>query len=190
MILLVDNYDSFTYNLAQYIAEFEEVKILRNDDENLIQEAKKADRIVLSPGPGEPKDAGKMEQLLREIGKTKPILGICLGHQAIGEVYGAKVVRAKEIRHGKVSLMRKIDCLIFQNLPEEIEIMRYHSLIVNKENLPESILPLGFSLDDEEMMAMHIADSEIYGLQFHPESIGTPWGKQMIQNFLTVKTAF
>ncbi|EMG28965.1 anthranilate synthase component II [Listeria fleischmannii 1991] len=186
MILLVDNYDSFTYNLAQFINEFAEVDVIRNDALDLVERAEAASGIVLSPGPGRPKEAGQIETLIQSFSGKKPILGICLGHQAIGEVFGANVAQANEIRHGKISLMKRQESELFQGLPETFEIMRYHSLIVEKTSLNKQLQSLGQATDDQEMMAMKVVDKPIYGLQFHPESIGTPYGKLIIRNFVEI----
>lgn len=185
MILLVDNYDSFTYNLAQFASEYSEIVVKRNDAADLEATAQKAQAIIFSPGPGYPKNAGRMEDLIRRYVGKKPMLGICLGHQAIGEVFGARVVLAKKIRHGKVSLMRQTkQNKIFAGLPKEIPVMRYHSLILEQDTLPDCLEVLGISKDDDEIMAVKHKDHFIYGLQFHPESIGTPAGKEIIKNFI------
>ncbi|MGX7418718.1 anthranilate synthase component II [Carnobacterium gallinarum] len=187
MILLVDNYDSFTYNLAQYIEEFSEVTVIRNDDPMLLQHAAKATGIVLSPGPGEPKDAGLLLQLIKEFYLYKPLLGICLGHEGIGEVFGAQLEIAKAVRHGKISQLQQMNqSPLFQQIPEYFAAMRYHSLILAKENFPSTLKVLARSTDDEEIMAVQVEGFPVYGLQFHPESIGTPEGKQMIQNFISI----
>ncbi|MBC6309784.1 aminodeoxychorismate/anthranilate synthase component II [Listeria sp. FSL L7-1582] len=188
MILLVDNYDSFTYNLEQYLAEFaDEVVVCRNDAADLMELAASATGIVLSPGPGKPSEAGLLEEVVRRFADKLPMLGICLGHQAIGEVFGGTVSRAGEIRHGKVSMMRQTaGSAIFAGLDEELEIMRYHSLIVEKEAFPEALEVLARSLDDDEIMAMQLRGFPVYGLQFHPESIGTLDGKRMMANFVAI----
>jgi anthranilate synthase component 2 len=186
MILLVDNYDSFTYNLAQMIEPFHELVILRNDDPKLSETAKVADAIIFSPGPGWPADAGSMELLILEYYQTKPMLGICLGHQALAEVFGGRLAVAKEIRHGKESAVRKTpNSLLFKTLPDEFQVMRYHSLVVEKDHMPDSFIIAGVACDDHEVMAMEHEALPIFGMQFHPESIGTPQGEQMIQQFLT-----
>ncbi|MBC1377797.1 aminodeoxychorismate/anthranilate synthase component II [Listeria innocua] len=186
MILLIDNYDSFTYNLEQYLAEFSDVVVKRNDAVDLMEYAALADGIVLSPGPGKPSEAGLLEEVVSKFAKEKPLLGICLGHQAIGEVFGGEVKRAKQIRHGKVSLMRQMSGAIFTNLPKEMPVMRYHSLIVNKNTLPNCLEVLAVATDDAEVMAMKLKNYPVYGLQFHPESIGTNDGKQMMENFIHI----
>ncbi|EUJ17883.1 anthranilate synthase component II [Listeria grandensis FSL F6-0971] len=187
MILLVDNYDSFTYNLEQYLAEYADaVVVRRNDAEDLLDVAARATGIVLSPGPGKPSEAGLLEEVVRRFAKVKPMLGICLGHQAIGEVFGGTVSRARIIRHGKVSTMRQDGGAIFAGLGADLEIMRYHSLIVDKAGFPEELEVLARSLDDAEIMAMQLRGFPVYGLQFHPESIGTADGKQMMGNFVNI----
>ncbi|MBC1434328.1 aminodeoxychorismate/anthranilate synthase component II [Listeria rocourtiae] len=187
MILLVDNYDSFTYNLEQYLAEFAgEIMIRRNDAADLMEMAEVASGIVLSPGPGKPNEAGLLEEVVRRFAKVKPMLGICLGHQAIGEVFGGTVSQAKVIRHGKVSVMHQTAGAIFDGLDVSLEIMRYHSLIVEKVAFPEELEILAKSLDDDEIMAIQLRGFPVYGLQFHPESIGTLDGKRMMANFVAI----
>ncbi|MBC1500821.1 aminodeoxychorismate/anthranilate synthase component II [Listeria weihenstephanensis] len=187
MILLVDNYDSFTYNLEQYLAEYaEEVVVRRNDEVDLMEVAANATGIVLSPGPGKPSEAGLLEEVVRQFADKKPMLGICLGHQAIGEVFGGTVSQADAIRHGKVSNMKQTAGAIFAGLGEELEIMRYHSLIVEKKGFPDTLEILARSLDDDEIMAMQLRGFPVYGLQFHPESIGTLDGKKMMANFVAI----
>ena len=185
MILLVDNYDSFTYNLAQYIGEFDTVEVLRNDDDQLFDVAQKADKIVLSPGPGWPVDAGNMEQLIREFSEKKPLLGVCLGHQAIAEVFGGKLALAKQVMHGKTSIA---DTLVTSDLladvPNAYEIMRYHSIVIS--DMPEGFEVVSKPTDDQEIMMIQHQSLPIYGMQFHPESIGTPNGLKMIENFVTL----
>ncbi|MBC1867211.1 aminodeoxychorismate/anthranilate synthase component II [Listeria seeligeri] len=186
MILLVDNYDSFTFNLEQYLAEFCEVVVKRNDAPDIFAVASEADGIVLSPGPGKPSEAGRLEEIVSRFAKEKPLLGICLGHQAIGEVFGGVVIQAEKIRHGKVSTMRQITGEIFSDLPEEMPVMRYHSLIVDKNKLPADLEVLAVATDDAEVMAMQLKNYPVYGLQFHPESIGTIDGKKMLENFIKI----
>lgn len=183
MILLIDNYDSFTYNLAQYLGTFAEVKVLRNDAENVYQEAQTADALVFSPGPGWPADAGKMESLIKDFAGQKPILGICLGHQAIAESFGGKLGLAKNVRHGKQSpLELQAPSPLFEGIADGVPIMRYHSIVV--EDLPQDFEVTAITSDDHEIMAMQHKTLPIYGLQYHPESIGSPDGLKMIENFV------
>ncbi|CAM3649771.1 anthranilate synthase component II [Cytobacillus oceanisediminis] len=186
MILLIDNYDSFTYNLYQYLGELgEEIKVVRNDQVNL-EEIEKLDpeAIVLSPGPGRPEHAGIMVEVIRNFYKEVPILGICLGHQAIGYAFGAKIEKARKIMHGKVSNLKHNGSQLFQYMPQPINIMRYHSLIIQSGTLPGSFKVLARSMDDNEIMAIKHEAYPLYGLQFHPESVGTDLGKKILENFL------
>lgn len=186
MILLIDNYDSFVYNLYQFIGTINnDIKVIRND-ECTIDDIKQmnVDTIILSPGPGRPSDAGILEDIIREFYKDKKILGVCLGHQAICEVFGGDIIHAPVIMHGKSSriLIDQQDP-IFQGLPQEIEVARYHSLIAKKETLPDVFKIIGKTYDDEIMAVKH-KDYPVYGLQFHPESILTKDGMQIIRQFL------
>ncbi|WP_339171896.1 aminodeoxychorismate/anthranilate synthase component II [Solibacillus sp. FSL R5-0691] len=186
MILLIDNYDSFTYNLFHQIAQFgEEVKIVRNDVMT-VEEIRKLQpkAIVISPGPGEPKDAGIVIDMIRELYKEIPILGICLGHQSIGEAFGATVSRAQNIMHGKTSTLQYEKTGLFTQFDGEVEVMRYHSLIIEKPTLHEDFRVVAASSDDGEIMAIQHVQYPVYGLQFHPESIGTELGTAMISEFL------
>lgn len=190
MILLIDNYDSFTYNLFQYISELDkEVQVVRNDkitiDEirNLEPEA-----IILSPGPGTPEEAGICIDVVKQLDTTFPILGICLGHQAIGVAYGGTVSHATHIKHGKTSMIKHNEDEIFQYLEQPLEVMRYHSLVIKPDTVPVNLQVTATSLDDKEIMAIKHNYLPVYGLQFHPESIGTNTGKQMLANFFaTIK---
>lgn len=186
MILLIDNYDSFTFNLYQYLSELgSEVTTVRNDKISLAQiEQMAPDGIVLSPGPGRPEQAGICVEVIRRFAPEIPILGICLGHQAIGYAYGGSVVRAKKIMHGKVSKMEHSESMLFKNLPQHIEVMRYHSLVIDRNTVPAEIDVLAASIDDHEIMAIKHKHFPVYGLQFHPESIGTNSGKHILKNFL------
>lgn len=186
MILLIDNYDSFTYNLYHQIAQFgEDVKIIRNDAITVEEiRALQPKAIVISPGPGEPKDAGIVIAMIRDLYKEIPILGICLGHQSIGEAFGATVSRAKNIMHGKTSLLQFEETGLFAQFEREVEVMRYHSLIIEKQTLHEDFRIVATSADDGEIMAIQHKQYPVYGLQFHPESIGTELGKDMISMFL------
>ncbi len=186
MILLIDNYDSFSYNLYQLIGEINpDIKVIRNN-ELTIEEIEKLNpqALIISPGPGKPKDAGICEDLIRYFAGKKPILGICLGHQAVCEVFGAKITYAKEIMHGKTSDI-KIDTNspLFKNMPEAITVARYHSLAADIDTIPGE-LKITAKTDDNIVMAVQHTKYPVYGLQFHPESILTPAGKTIAENFL------
>lgn len=185
MIALIDNYDSFTFNLYQYLSEFAETKVFRND-EITVEELKKLNPsgIVISPGPGVPKDAGVSIEIIKKLGNKIPILGICLGHQSIAEAYGGKVVRANEIFHGKTSKIQIKGKEIFEGIPRKLDVMRYHSLIVDQASLPNEIEVIAHTVDSNDIMAIRHKEYKVFGLQFHPESIYTPKGKSMIANFV------
>lgn len=184
MILLIDNYDSFTYNLVQYIGQYSQVKVMKNDDPGLEEACKEADALVLSPGPGWPKDAGKMEEMIEKFYREKPILGICLGHQAIAETFGGTLDLANEPMHGKQSqIYFETASPIFKGVEDSASVMRYHSLAV--KDMPENIEVLART-EDGTIMALQHKSLPIYGLQYHPESIGTPSGLDTIKNFLLV----
>ena len=186
MILLIDNYDSFVYNLYQFLAvEDPDVRLVRNDritpEEALSMEP---DAIVISPGPGKPSDAGVCIGLIRQLKGRIPILGVCLGHQAIGEAFGATVTHASRLMHGKTSLLTDVaDDIIFKGIKKPVQVARYHSLSVQESTLPEELEVTARS-EDGEIMAMRHREYPIYGLQFHPESVMTPDGPVMIRNFL------
>ena len=186
MILLIDNYDSFSYNLYQYIGEItDDIKVIRNDELS-VDEIRdlKPDRIILSPGPGRPEDAGVIIDVVKELGKSIPILGVCLGHQAICAAFGAKIIHAKRLMHGKQSLVRlDNDCLLFKGCPGETMVARYHSLAADDNTMPKE-LKVTARTDDGEIMAVMHNEYPIYGVQFHPESIMTPDGKRMLENYL------
>lgn len=186
MILLIDNYDSFSYNLYQLIGEINpDIKVVRNN-EITIEEIKKwnPERIILSPGPGRPEDAGIIISVIKELGGMIPILGVCLGHQAICAAYGATVTYAKELMHGKQSKVAfDLESNLFKNCPKEALVARYHSLAVEKTTLP-STLKVTALTEDGEVMAIEHKEFPIYGVQFHPESIMTPDGKEMLKNFI------
>jgi len=187
MILMIDNYDSFTYNLVQYLEEMgEALKVYRNDQIN-ISGIEKLDpsRIVISPGPGIPHDAGISEQVIKHFAGKKPILGVCLGHQAIGEVFGGKIIRAKSIMHGKTSQIHHDGKTIFKGLPNPFSATRYHSLVVEKSSLPE-VFKISAWTDDGEIMGLRHKEFKIEGVQFHPESILTSSGKDLLKNFLSL----
>ena len=189
MILIIDNYDSFTYNLYQFVGTINpDISVIRNDAMTVsaIRDLK-PDSIILSPGPGKPCDAGVCEDVLRKLKGEVPILGVCLGHQAIGEVFGGTVTLAPEIVHGKQSRIR-IDTSVpsFKGLPSSIMGARYHSLIVDRDHLPDD-LQITAETDKGEIMGLKHRKYDIYGLQFHPESIMTPDGMTIIRNFLDLK---
>lgn len=187
MVLMIDNYDSFTYNIVQYCLELgAELKVIRNDELS-IEEIEKLnpEKIILSPGPATPNEAGVCLDVIKHFGSKKPIFGICLGHQAIAQAFGADVIKANNMMHGKTSKINVIkDTQIFNDLPQDFIQTRYHSLIVKKETLPENIIVTAVSDDDKEIMALEIKDKKIYGVQFHPESIMSQYGHEMINNFL------
>ena len=187
MILMIDNYDSFTYNIVQYCLELgADLKVIRNDELSVEEiAALKPEKIIISPGPATPDDAGVSLDVIEYFKDKLPILGICLGHQSIAQSFGGKVVRAQNMMHGKTSIMqREGECAIFNKMPELFTATRYHSLIVEKENLPEVIIPTAYSQDDHEVMALKIKDKPIYGVQFHPESIMSEFGNEILDNFL------
>lgn len=186
MILLIDNYDSFSYNLVQLAGSLrQDVKVVRNDVLTVEEvEALSPERIILSPGPGYPKDAGICEDVVRCLGDHIPILGVCLGHQAICEVYGATISHARCLMHGKQSCIKiNTDSLIFRGLPEEVPVARYHSLAAQRDTMPDCLTIIGEDACGEVMAVKH-RDFPVYGLQFHPESILTPDGRTMMERFL------
>ncbi|MDN3019341.1 aminodeoxychorismate/anthranilate synthase component II [Paenibacillus sp. BSR1-1] len=186
MILLIDNFDSFTYNLYQYLGEIgEKVEVVRNN-QLTVDKIKELNpkAIILSPGPGKPEDAGICIEVIQTYYNQFPILGICLGHQAIGAAFGGEIQRAELIKHGKTSIISHNGEGLFKDLPEVLEVMRYHSLIIEKRTMPEVLQCVAESCDDQEIMAIKHRNFPVYGLQFHPESIGTPAGKQILKNFL------
>ncbi|MGN0362704.1 MAG: anthranilate synthase component II [Bilifractor sp.] len=187
MILLIDNFDSFSYNLYQLVGSLNpDIEVIRNNAKSIGEiRDMKPDCIILSPGPGKPADAGVCEDVVRELGGQVPILGVCLGHQAICEAEGAVISYAKTLMHGKQSRVRlDVTAPIFRGLPEEVTVGRYHSLAVQENTLPPSLKEIARA-DDGEVMAVADIERKIYGLQFHPESIMTPEGGQMLQNFLS-----
>ena len=189
MTLLIDNYDSFSYNLVQLVGELDpDVKVVRNDEMTLEEiRALHPDRVILSPGPGRPEDAGITIEAARELGKDCPVLGVCLGHQAICAAFGATVTYAKALMHGKQSLaVLDTECLLFQGCPRETKVARYHSLAADPATLPD-LLKVTARTADGEIMAVEHLDLPVYGLQFHPESILTPEGRTILKNFLALK---
>ena len=185
MLLMIDNYDSFTYNIVQYLGELgEDVRTVRNDEITLEQIAAMApDRICISPGPKAPKDAGISLDILREFKGKLPILGVCLGHQAIGEAFGGNVIRAKQVMHGKTSLIAHTGEGVFEGLPTPFTVIRYHSLAIERSSLP-SCLEVTAWTDDGEIMGVRHKEYDIEGVQFHPESILSEHGHALLKNFL------
>ncbi|MEM6867074.1 MAG: aminodeoxychorismate/anthranilate synthase component II [Cyanobacteria bacterium P01_F01_bin.3] len=193
MILVIDNYDSFTYNLVQYLGELgqtieiaSDIEVYRNDQITLEEiVAKKPDGIVISPGPGTPDDAGISLKVIEELGPTFPILGVCLGHQSIGQVYGGKVVGAGELMHGKTSPVQHNNTGVFSGLADPLTATRYHSLVIDKDSCPD-ILEVTAWVEDGTIMGVRHRDyPHIQGVQFHPESVLTESGKTLLKNFLT-----
>ncbi|SET34132.1 anthranilate synthase component 2 [[Clostridium] aminophilum] len=186
MILLIDNYDSFSYNLFQLVGSIEpEIRVVRNDELTVEEIAELSpEAVILSPGPGRPADAGVLEETVRKLGDRIPILGVCLGEQGICEAFGADIIYAKKMMHGKQS-MAKLDrsCPLFAGLPETIPVARYHSLAVDPKTLPEE-LTVTATADDGEVMAVAHRTYPVYGVQFHPESIMTPDGVKILENFI------
>ncbi len=189
LTLIIDNYDSFVFNLAHYVAEFgSRPVVLRNDEVTVkIVERMRPDRLIISPGPGSPvnpRDVGNSADIVREFSGRIPILGVCLGHQIIGYVFGASIRGARTIKHGKTSQIRHNGGPLYHSIPEVFTAMRYHSLVL--DNIPESLVIDAVSLDDGEVMGVRHVEHPTFGVQFHPESVGTPHGKRIIKNFLDV----
>ncbi len=187
MILVIDNYDSFTYNLVQYLGELGAKLVVYRNDKIGLDEIKKMrpERIVISPGPGEPKDAGISEEVILVFGEKTPILGVCLGHQAIGEVFGGRIVGSKYLMHGKTSLIYHDGKEIFKQVKNPFEATRYHSLVVERKSFPKP-LKITAQTKDKEIMGLEHKRYPIYGVQFHPESILTLEGKKILRNFLKI----
>jgi anthranilate synthase component II len=185
MILMIDNYDSFTYNLVQYLGELgAEVAVFRNDEISIEKaEAMRPSHIVLSPGPCTPNEAGVTLPVLQRLAGKAPILGVCLGHQAIGQAFGGKVVRAKQVMHGKVSRIQHDRKGVFSEIPDAFVATRYHSLVVQRESLPEC-LEITAQAEDGEIMGLRHRSLPVEGVQFHPEALLTEHGHKMLQNFL------
>ena len=185
MLLVLDNYDSFTYNLVQYFGELGADPVVRRNDEVSIADirAMHPERICISPGPGTPADAGVSRDIIRELGPTLPVLGVCLGHQCIGEVFGGEVVRAGRLMHGKTSPILHRSDGVFADLPSPFEATRYHSLLVRRDSVPEC-LEINAETAEGEVMGLRHREFPIHGVQFHPESILTSEGKRLLGNFL------
>lgn len=192
MLLMIDNYDSFTYNLVQYLGELgEDVRVYRNDKISLEEiENLSPERIVISPGPCTPCESGISLDIMENLKEKYPILGVCLGHQCIGQAFGGRVVHAREIMHGKTSSIHHKNTDVFQGLDDPFTATRYHSLIVEEETLPEDLEVTAWTVnnqgDHDEIMGLRHKDLPIYGVQFHPESILTDSGHQLLKNFLTL----
>ena len=192
MILLIDNYDSFTYNLVQYFGELtdEEIVVKRNDQITASEiDSLNPKSIVISPGPCTPKEAGISKEVIRAFHGKLPILGVCLGHQCVGEVFGGEVVRAARLMHGKTSRIYHTRTALFQGLPRPFDATRYHSLILERKSCP-GVLRVTAWTSDREIMGIQHRQLPVYGVQFHPESILTPVGKDLLRNFLTLARAF
>lgn len=197
MILVIDNYDSFTYNLVQYLGELgqelpiaAEIQVFRNDKITLEQiRAMQPDAVLISPGPGRPEDAGVSLAIIQELGATLPILGVCLGHQAIGQAFGGKVVAAAELMHGKTSPVQHTNIGVFQNLENPLTATRYHSLMIERESCPDLLEVTAWVEDGTIMGVRHRQYPHIQGVQFHPESVLTQSGKQLLKNFLQAVSA-
>jgi len=185
MILVIDNYDSFTYNLVQYLGELgAEMRVFRNDEITVEQAvALNPEKVLVSPGPCTPKEAGISCDIIREFGSRLPVFGVCLGHQSIGDVYGGKVIRADRLMHGKTSPMIHEGESVFKGLPNPFDATRYHSLIVERESLPDCLKITAWTAEGEIMGVQH-KEHPVHGVQFHPESILTVEGKKLMQNFL------
>ncbi|MCA9882347.1 MAG: aminodeoxychorismate/anthranilate synthase component II [Anaerolineae bacterium] len=190
MILVIDNYDSFTYNIVQLMGELgADIKVVRNDQVS-VEDVRQMqpDQIIISPGPGYPRDAGISRDVIAELGPSIPILGVCLGHQCIGEVYGGVVSHAQSLMHGKTSMVyHKLDDL-YIGVPSPFEATRYHSLVIKEETMPDCLYTTSFT-EDGEIMGVRHREYPVMGVQFHPESILTGFGKRILQNFLEFKVA-
>ncbi len=187
MILLLDNYDSFTYNLAQYLGQMEQELEVRRNDQITIEEIerRRPERIVISPGPCTPSEAGISVELIRRFAGEIPILGVCLGHQAIGAAFGGRVIRAPKVMHGKTSEIHHDGKTIFRGLPQDFEATRYHSLIVERKSLPRT-LEISAETADGTIMGLRHRELKVEGVQFHPESVLTDAGFKLLKNFLTI----
>jgi len=186
MLLLIDNYDSFTYNLCQYFCELgQEVKVVRNNETSISEiENLQPERIVISPGPSKPENAGISNEVIRIFGSRLPLLGVCLGHQCIGYTYGGTVSRAQKIMHGKSSPIHHASKGVFQGLPNPFSAIRYHSLAIQRENFPDCLEITAWT-DDGEIMGVRHRKLDVEGVQFHPESFMTQHGKEILKNFLS-----
>jgi anthranilate synthase component 2 len=188
MLLMIDNYDSFTYNLVQYFGELgQDVKVYRNDQVTIDEIEKLApDHIVISPGPCTPNEAGVSIDVIKAFAGKRPVLGVCLGHQAMGQAFGGKIVHAKELMHGKTSMVHHTGEGVFKGLPSPFEATRYHSLVVERESLPDCLAITAWT-DDGEIMGLRHKEFTVEGVQFHPESILSEHGHDLLRNFLSYK---
>jgi anthranilate synthase/aminodeoxychorismate synthase-like glutamine amidotransferase len=187
MILVLDNYDSFTYNLVQYLGDLGAEPVVRRNDEITVEDIESIapQAIVISPGPGRPADAGVTVPLVQRWGPSIPTLGVCLGHQAIAEAFGGRVVRAPILMHGKTSAVTHEGKALFRGIPSPLQVMRYHSLTVERESLPDGLEVIAWSTDDDsEIHAMRHREHPVWGVQFHPESVMTEHGRDILSNFL------
>jgi anthranilate synthase component II len=189
MILVIDNYDSFTWNLVQYLGELGALPTVIRNDEATVEEIRRMSpgRIVISPGPCTPAEAGVSVDVVRELGRDTPILGVCLGHQSIGAAYGGEVVRAGRVMHGKVSPIRHTGADVFQGLPTPLRVARYHSLIIEPTTLPDELEVIAWTDEpgfEDEIQAVRHREHPVWGVQFHPESIASESGHQLLRNFL------
>ena len=188
MLLMIDNYDSFTYNLVQYFGILgEEVRVFRNDRVTVEDvEALRPDRIVISPGPGDPNDAGVSVELIRRLAGRVPILGVCLGHQCMAFAFGGQIVRAKRIMHGKTSPIHHDGSGLYRGIPSPFQATRYHSLVIRRSSLPDRFRVTAWTVEDDEIMGIADEGALLYGMQYHPESILTPEGMRILRNFLEI----
>jgi anthranilate synthase component 2 len=186
MVLVIDNYDSFTFNLVQYLGELGAAPLVRRNDACTLDDIAELspDRIVISPGPGRPEDAGICQEIVRRYGPMRPLLGVCLGHQAIGQAFGGAIVRAPVPKHGKTSLVRHDGQGIFRGLSQPLEVARYHSLVIAPEPWPDALTIAGRADDDGVIMAVQHREWPVFGVQFHPESVLTADGRRLLRNFL------
>lgn len=187
MILIIDNYDSFTYNLYQYVGMINtDIKVIRNDKIR-VDQIKELDptHIIISPGPGHPVSAGISVDVVKHFYSEKPILGVCLGHQAIGQAFGGRIIQAKELYHGKSSIINLTPNRLFSGIPERIIGARYHSLVIERKSIPKELEITAYT-DDDEIMGIKHKDYDVYGIQFHPESIITEYGMEVIRNFINI----
>lgn len=192
MILVIDNYDSFTWNLVQLIGDLGAEQVVKRNDELSVKEVRalNPDRIVISPGPCTPNEAGISVDVIKELGESTPILGVCLGHQSIGAAYGGKVVRADRIMHGKVSPIDHTGEGIFERVPHPIDVARYHSLVIERESLPDALEITAWTAEpgwEHEIQGVRHKRFPVWGVQFHPESIASQAGRQLVENFLRLE---